>query len=402
MAQLIHELVVDAAARTPAALALRDAGANHSYAALAAGVEAAAAALMALGVERHDRIAVYLPQCAQAVHALLGAAAAGCAFVPLAPHGLPQEAAAILCDSDARVLVTTADRLAALAPALARCQALHTVVVCGGAAPVPAPPGMRVLGWAECLRGGRGQAGHRCIETDMAALLYATGGSERPKGVALSHRNLVAGAQGVARYLGNTAQDRLLTALPLSLDYGLNQLTSAFAAGAAAVLSNHAGLGAIVGAVEREAITGLAAVAPMWIGLAHEDWRRAGATLRYLTCSGAALPRPVLDALRRALPRTRIYLMYGLTAAFRSTCLAPDQLDRRPDSIGKPAPNAEVLALRPHGRPCAPGEPGELAQRGPLVALGYRNDDCLLAAMVDVRRALLAGELAPRFAEAAP
>jgi acyl-CoA ligase (AMP-forming) (exosortase A-associated) len=375
MAQLIHELVVDAAARTPAALALRDAGANHSYAALAASVEAAAAGFMALGVERHDRIAVYLPQCAQAVHALMGAAAAGGAFVPLAPPALPQQVAAILRDCGARILVTSADRLAALAPALARCRDLRTVLVCGAAAPaVPAAPALRVLGWDAFLRGARGQAGHRCIETDMAALLYTEGGSAHPKGVVLSHRNLVAGAQGVARHLGNTAQDRLLTALPLSLDYGLNQLTSAFAAGAAAVLSNHAEPGAIVGALEREEITGLAAVPSMWMGMAHEDWRRAGATLRYLTCSGGVLPRPVLDALRRALPRTRIYLMYGLTEAFRSTCLAPEQLDLRPDSIGRPVPNAEVLVLRPDGRRCVPGEPGELVQRGPLVALGYWNN----------------------------
>jgi acyl-CoA synthetase (AMP-forming)/AMP-acid ligase II len=184
----------------------------------------------------------------------------------------------------------------------------------------------------------------------------------------------VAGAQGVARYLGNTAQDRLLTALPLSLDFGLNQLTSAFAAGAAAVLSNHVEPGAIVGAVEREEITGLAAAPPMLTGLAHQDWRRAGATLRYLTCAGATLARPVLDTLRRALPRSRVYLMYGLTEAFRSTCLAPEQLDLRPDSIGQPLPNAEVLVLRPDGRRCRPGEPGELVQRGPLVALGYWND----------------------------
>lgn len=378
MAQLIHELVDDGAARTPAALAVLDAGVKHSYAALASGVAAASGGLMALGVERHDRIALYLPQCIQAVQALMGAAAAGCALVPVAPHALPQQAVAILRDSGARVLVTTADRLATIAPALARCRALRAVLVCGGAARSAAAvlraPGIRLLGWDECLGGGRGQAGHRCIDTDMAALLYTEGGSARPKGVVLSHRNLVAGAQGVARHLGHTAQDRLLTALPFSLDYGLNQLTSALAAGAAAVLSHHAHPDAIVGALAREKITGLAVVAPMWLGLARADWRRAGATLRYLTCSGAALPRPLLDTLRHALPRTRIYLMYGLTEAFRATCLAPDQLDLHPQSIGKPVADAEVLVLRPDGRPCAPGEPGELVQRGPLVALGYWND----------------------------
>jgi acyl-CoA ligase (AMP-forming) (exosortase A-associated) len=380
MAQLIHELVADAAARNPAGLALRDAGVNHSYAALAAAVDAARAGLMALGVARHDRIAVYLPQCAAAVQALMGAAAAGCALVPVAPQALPQQVAAILRDSGARVLVSSAGRLAALAPALARCPALRTVLLHGAAEPAaPAWPGIEVLAWDDCLLAGRGQAGHRCIETDMAALLYTEGGSVRPRGVVLSHRNLVAGAQGVARYLGNTPHDRLLTALPFSLDYGLNQLTSAFAAGAAAVLSNHAAPAELVQAVAREEITGLAALPPLWLELVDADWRRAGATLRYLTCSGGALPRTALDALRRALPRTRIYLMYGLTEAFRSTCLAPEQLDLRPDSIGNPVPDAEVLVLRPDGRACAPGEPGELVQRGPLVALGYWNDPAATA-----------------------
>jgi acyl-CoA ligase (AMP-forming) (exosortase A-associated) len=372
MVQLIQELIAEAAARTPAAPALREAGTNTSYAALAARVDAVAAGLLSLGVERHDRIAVYLPQCALAVHALFGAAAAGCAFVPLAPHAPPQQVAGTLRDSGARVLVTSAARLAALEPVLARCPQLRTVLIVGeAAAPVA---GVDVLGWDACLEAAAERAAHRCIESDMAALLYTAGSSGRPKGVVLSHRNLVAGAQTVARYLGNTPQDRLLAALPFSLDYGLSQLTSAFAVGACAVLADHTDPGGVVAAVAREEISGLAAVPSMWVELARQDWRRAGATLRYITSSGGVLPRVAIEALRRALPRTKVFLMYGLTEAFRATYLAPEQVGVRPDSIGKPVPNAEVLVLRPDGRPCAAGEPGELVQRGPLVALGYWND----------------------------
>jgi acyl-CoA ligase (AMP-forming) (exosortase A-associated) len=371
MAHLIHELIYDAASRAPAAPALSYAGAVMSYADLAGAVAAVAGGLRALGAERHDRIAVWLHKREETVCALFGAAAAGCALVPVNPALRAPQAAAMLRDCGAHVLVTTGERLAGLAGALPDCPALRTVLVCGE----PATPvaGVEVLGWADCLRAGA-RDGHRCIETDMAALLYTAGSSGAPKGVALSHRNLVAGAQSVARYLGIAQQDRLLAALPFSLDYGLNQLTSAFAGAAAVVLLNPLIARDIVEAVECERITGLAGVPAMWNELAALELSRAAATLRFITSAGGVLPRPTLATLRRALPATRVYLMYGLTEAFRSTYLAPEQLDHRPDSIGKPVPNAEVLVLRPDGQPCAPGEPGELVQRGPLVAMGYWND----------------------------
>ena len=86
------------------------------------------------------------------------------------------------------------------------------------------------------------------------------------------------------------------------------------------------------------------------------------------------MQRPTLDALRRALPRARPFLMYGLTEAFRSTYLPPEEVDRRPDSMGKAIPNAEVVVLRPDGSECDAGEAGELVHRGALVSLGYWND----------------------------
>jgi acyl-CoA synthetase (AMP-forming)/AMP-acid ligase II len=116
-------------------------------------------------------------------------------------------------------------------------------------------------------------------------------------------------------------------------------------------------------------------VPPLWIQLADLAWPR-GITehLRYITNSGGRMPRATLEKLRAALPATRPFLMYGLTEAFRGTYLPPDQLDRRPDSIGQAIPNAEIVVVRPDGSACAPNEPGELVQRGSLVALGYWND----------------------------
>jgi acyl-CoA synthetase (AMP-forming)/AMP-acid ligase II len=129
----------------------------------------------------------------------------------------------------------------------------------------------------------------------------------------------------------------------------------------------------IIRIVEKENISGLAAVPPLWIQLAQLNWSSVK-SLRYITNSGGAMPRATLDQLRDALPETQIFLMYGLTEAFRSTYLPPGEIDKRPDSIGKAIPNAEILVLREDGSQCAPGEPGELVHRGALVSMGYWDD----------------------------
>jgi acyl-CoA ligase (AMP-forming) (exosortase A-associated) len=370
MAELIHELIVEAARRNPAATALRYIDYDTSYAALDKLVDAAARGFVSLGLRKRERVAIYLDKREENVVAMFGAAAAGCVFVPVNPLLKAEQVGFILRDCGVRVLVSSCARLDVLAEVLRGCPGLSAVV---SVDPCRIDlPGVEVLAWSALLLREHG-ALHRSIETDMAALLYTSGSSGKPKGVALSHRNLVAGACSVARYLSNTEEDRILSVLPLSFDYGLSQLTTAFATGAAVVLLNHLLTRDIREAVEREAITGLAGVPTMWTQLAALDWRGPQG-LRYITSSGGCMPRPTLDILREAMPRTEIYLMYGLTEAFRSTFLAPDQLARRPDSIGRAIPNAEVFVLRPDGQPCAPGEAGELVHRGPLVAMGYWND----------------------------
>jgi acyl-CoA ligase (AMP-forming) (exosortase A-associated) len=183
----------------------------------------------------------------------------------------------------------------------------------------------------------------------------------------------VAGAASVASYLDVRAADRLLAVMPLSFDYGLSQLTMAFLRGASVVLMNYLFPKDIVAMVASERITGLGAVPPLWGALARLDWP-ADCTLRYITNTGGAMPVPVTQALRAALPRVDIFLMYGLTEAFRSTYLPPSETMRRPDSIGRAIPNSEILVVRPDGTPCDADEPGELVHRGALVALGYWND----------------------------
>ena len=379
MAILIHDVIFDTAQRTPEAPALSWQGDALCYGALAQSVRDCAGALLSLGVQRGARVAVYLEKRPENVSAMFGAAAAGAVFVPVNPLLKPEQVAYILADCNVAILVTSRERLSLLATALAACPDLRTVLLTGEPGPESRLGGVRLLSWhaALAMAGAADVAGmpapHPVIDTDMAAILYTSGSTGRPKGVVLSHRNMVAGALSVATYLRNTPQDRILCVLPLSFDYGLSQLTTAFISGACAVLMNYLLLRDIVEAVEQEAITGLAAVPPLWVQLSQLSWPLS-TPLRYITNSGGVMQRTTLDKLRLALPRAKVFLMYGLTEAFRSTYLAPEQLERRPDSIGQAIPNAQVLVLRADGSVCAADEPGELVHRGALVALGYWND----------------------------
>jgi len=220
-----------------------------------------------------------------------------------------------------------------------------------------------------------GLAVNPTVDIDPAAILYTSGSTGLPKGVVLSHRNLIVGAESVSTYLQNTAEDVILSVLPLSFDAGLSQVTTAFAVGAHCVLMNYLLPRDVPKLCARHGVTGITGVPPLWLQIADVPWpEEAAQRIRYWANTGGRMPRTVLDRLRSILTAADPYLMYGLTEAFRSTYLEPVEVDRRPDSIGKAIPNAEVLVLRPDGTRCAPGEEGELVHRGALVALGYWND----------------------------
>jgi acyl-CoA ligase (AMP-forming) (exosortase A-associated) len=370
---LLHELVRESAQLSGSAPALTCGTVTLDYADLNDAVDAFASGLMGLGLGRAERVGIYLEKRFEAVVASFGAPAAGAVLVPLNPLLKAEQVGFILRDCDVRVLVTSPERLALLAPVLADCPSLRHVVVTE-AAPASAVAPLPTSTWSELLAAPR-RAGHRVIDTDMAAILYTSGSTGRPKGVVLSHRNMVAGAKSVASYLENGPRDTLLAVLPLSFDAGFSQLTTAFHSGARVVLLNHLLPSDVLRAMEREKVTGLTAVPPLYIQLAGLDWPAAiGQHLRYFANTGGRMPREVLMRLRERAPNARPFLMYGLTEAFRSTCLPPEEVDRRPESIGKAIPNAEILVLREDGSECAPGEPGELVHRGALVGLGYWND----------------------------
>jgi acyl-CoA ligase (AMP-forming) (exosortase A-associated) len=210
---------------------------------------------------------------------------------------------------------------------------------------------------------------------DLAAILYTSGSTGRPKGVMLSHANMWLGAESVASYLGLNADDRALAVLPLSFDYGQNQLLSAWYAGASAVPLDYLTPRDVVKAIERHGVTTLAAVPPLWVQLAELDWpEETAAKLRRLTNSGGALTPDLVKRLRGLFPAARLFAMYGLTEAFRSTWLDPALIDSHPTSMGMAIPHAEVLVIGDDGAVTADGAEGELVHCGPLVAQGYWQD----------------------------
>ncbi|WP_222707847.1 acyl-CoA ligase (AMP-forming), exosortase A system-associated [Zeimonas arvi] len=381
---LLADLVFRTASARPDGQALRFASDHLSYAQLADAVDRFAAAGIASGLQRASRVAIWLDKRFETVASVFGTARAGCVFVPINPLLKAEQASYIARDCNVELLVTNKQRFATLVSILAECPDLRQVVLVGGdpdeeLVSVATKAGVRIHGWEYWMEAG-GHAGQgpkapRLIDIDMAAILYTSGSTGRPKGVVLSHRNIVEGARSVSTYLQNTAEDRILAVLPLSFDYGLSQLTTSFLVGATAVLHNYLLPQDVIRALVREKITGLAAVPPLWIQLAALDWPESiDEHLRYFTNSGGAMPTATLAELRKRAPSAKPFLMYGLTEAFRSTYLPPEEVDRRPTSMGKAIPNAEILVVREDGSECAPGEPGELVHRGALVSMGYWND----------------------------
>jgi acyl-CoA ligase (AMP-forming) (exosortase A-associated) len=343
----------------PAAPALLTREGVLDYAGLERAVGSLASALKERGLGPGDRVASWLPKTRMTSLLPLACARAGLVHVPVNPLLKRAQVAHILGDSGSRLLVSGAARLATLQPG-------DLPDGCAGAEEEEG---------AAMLAGAGVMPPSSAAPDDLAALLYTSGSTGRPKGVMLSHANLWLGAISVAHYLELSPADRILGVLPLSFDYGQNQLLSAWAAGASAIPIEYLAARDVIRAVERHDVTTLAGVPPLWVQLIEAAWPpKAALALRKLTNSGGRLPPSVVRRMREVFPAAEIHLMYGLTEAFRSTSLDPAFVDTHPDSIGTAIPFAEVIAARPDGTSAPAGEEGELVHTGPLVAQGYWND----------------------------
>jgi amino acid adenylation domain-containing protein len=335
--------------------AILDRSEASSYPQLRNRSAAVAVALRQSGLPPGGRVAVFLERGADAAAAYFGALAVGGAAVIVNETLRPRQIEYILEHSGAEAFVTSSELLSRQ----------------------PRPLGITC---ATILIDELGDAGSwdpvQRLDSDLAQIIYTSGSTGQPKGVALAHGNLRAGVRSVTEYLGLEPSDRFASLLPFSFDYGLNQLLCSVHLGATLVVERSPLAARIVQTLRDLEVSVLPAVPPLWHQLLNvpDFVERPIPSLRRLTNTGGHLPRESVRALRACQPQAHLFLMYGLTEAFRSTYLPPDQTDRRPDSIGRAIPGAEVLVLRDDLTECAPGEVGQLVHRGPTVALGYWND----------------------------
>lgn len=325
------------------------------YDSLRARASAIAHALADAGVRPGDRVAVLLERGPDAAAALFGVYAAGGVAVLVNERYRSRQIEHILDHATVRMLLTEETLLARQPRPLetdARILYLPGIPARGSFAPVSRNAG------------------------DVAQIIFTSGSSGLPKGVAFTHGNLWAGIRAVVGYLGLQASDRIMSLLPFTSVYGLNQLLCAIAPGARLIVELSPVPHQIVASIRAHEATVAAGVPPLWLQLLTVPGFRSEpvASLRQLQNAGGHLPVEAVRKLREAQPQARLFLQYGMTETFRSTYLPPDEVDRHPDSMGRAVPGTEIFVVREDGSECAVGEVGELVHRGPTVAAGYWND----------------------------
>lgn len=366
---LLHHAFEGSAQRLGDKTAIVAGDTRLSYAQLLRRTRALCAALRADGVQRGDRVLVMLdntPEYAVALHAVL---MAGAVIVPVSAQTKSGKLAFLAADTGATALLTHGALATQWAPALKDASALRSV----RSIAVPAWDDPRLRPWpADDASAPPHDAGS--IDQDLAALIYTSGTTGTPKGVMLTHLNMTSAWASVQAYLGLREDDVIGLAIPPVFSYGLYNLLMGLGLGATVVLERQVAFPIRVAqTLERERVSVFPGVPTLFaalLGVPALDRMDLGA-LRLLTNAAAALPEAHLQRLRQAFPQARLYSMYGLTECKRASYLPPEDLERRPGSVGRGIPNQEHWLVDDDGRRLPPGSTGELVVRGSHVMRGY-------------------------------
>ena len=369
---LVHEYLSRAAGRLPEKVALVCGSQRLTYASLKAGADSFSAYLAANGLSKGDRVAIYLDNSPEAVIAIFGTLQAGGGIVVVNATTQAERLGVILENCKPKFMVTSVDkvnqigaaqRLSATRQELLFVNAEHDLE--NGAS------------FDRICREGRKPPRVRIIDMDLAAIIYTSGSTGRPKGVTLLHRNIDTAVDSIAEYLEHDENDVILGLLPLSSSYGLLQVLVTFREYGRVVLEKGFGYPyEIIKRIKDEKVTGFGGAPTVYAiilkleGLEQEDF----SSLRYITNAAAAMPATFVPKLRKIFPKTKIFLMHGLTECLRTTYLPPDEIDTRTTSVGTGMRNVELWVEDADGRRLPPGQVGEMIVRSSTLMAGYWND----------------------------
>ena len=384
---LVHEWLSRSARRFPEKTALICGQQRWTYKALDRHANHLALALLDAGLQRQDRVVVFLDNSSETVISLYGILKAGGVFVILNGSLKSTKLNYILKNSGARFLITHTGKAKVVSEALDDEQTDCKTIWVGENTRLPENLLQFSLYWEHVFsnldermadldnqRNGRLPS---YIDVDLATLIYTSGSTGEPKGVMSTHHNMISAARSIIQYIGNVEDDIILDVLPLSFDYGLYQVIMAFMFGGTIVLEkSFLYLHSLLQRIAQEKVTGfpiVPTIVAMLLKLQSID-KYDFSTLRYMTNTGAALPVEHINRIRSLFPNVTMISMFGLTECKRVCYLPPEELDRRPSSVGKAMPNCEVFVVDEHGKEVAPDQTGELIIRGSNVMQGYWKD----------------------------
>lgn len=371
----LHDFIHHSAKRLPEKVALVAGPARLTYADIDRQSDALARSLVSLGVERGDRVAVFADNTAETVVSFWAALKANAVVVVINPLTKVDKLAYMLNDCRAKALITDGHLTNVFADAARKSTHLAAVIV-SGAIDAQQTNGLpRVTPWANALEApGSGPPRRRNIDVDLAAIIYTSGSTGEPKGVMLTHRNMITAATSISTYLENIEDDVILGVLPLAFDYGLYQMIMSVRVGARLILErSFTFVAQVLKKVVDEKVTGFPGVPTIFATLANlkslseYDF----SNIRYVTNTAAALPVKHITMLKELFPKAKIFSMYGLTECKRCTYLPPEDIDRKPTSVGIAIPNTEMWIVDENDNKVGPGVVGQLVIRGATVMKGY-------------------------------
>jgi amino acid adenylation domain-containing protein len=379
---LLQDYLVESAHCQPRKIALVCGDRRVAYAELERHANAIATELTERGVGRGDRVVVFTGNTIETVIAFWAVLKANAVVSIVNPTSNPDRLAYFLNDLQAAALITLAALADVFVPAAIRGSYLRSVIVSGrlDAQCADLLPGFTTFADALNHNPERRAPASRCLDVDLASIIYTSGSTGQPKGVMLTHRNMLTAATSIAAYLGNREDDVILCALPLAFDYGLYQMIMAVKAGARLVLEpSFAIVPQVVARISKERVTALPLLPTTCALLAEMKtlFEFDLSSVRYVTSTGATVTSRHLEFLKRTFPQAQIFSMFGLTECKRCTYLPPEELQRRPTSVGVAIPNTELWLVDENGREVGPNQIGQLVIRGATVMQGYWNDPAL-------------------------